>query len=132
MVDGLYRLGHDAVVGGDDEDDDVRHLGAARTHGREGLVAGGVDKGYILAVNRNGICADMLGYAARFACGDVLAADIVEKGRLAVVDVSHDGDDGRAGNKAFDLFNRIGLLFGENFLGRLFRLVFELDAHTGR
>ena len=31
--DRLLRLWHDAVVGGDDEHGDVRHLGAARTHG---------------------------------------------------------------------------------------------------
>ena len=30
--DGLLRLRHDAVVGGDDEDDDVRHAGAAGAH----------------------------------------------------------------------------------------------------
>ena len=45
VVDGLDGLRHDAVVGGDHEDDDVGHLGAAGAHGREGLVAGRVDEG---------------------------------------------------------------------------------------
>ena len=45
VVDGLDGLRHDAVVGGDDQNDDVGHLGTAGTHGREGLVAGRVDEG---------------------------------------------------------------------------------------
>ena len=39
MLDGLDRLRHDAVVGRDDEDDNVRRLGAAGTHHRERFVA---------------------------------------------------------------------------------------------
>ena len=41
--------------------------------------------------------ADVLRDAAGFAAGDVRLADLVEEGRLAVVDVTHDRDDrGRA------------------------------------
>ena len=39
------------------------------------------------------IGADVLRDAARFAAGDARAADRVEERRLAVVDVTHDGDD---------------------------------------
>ena len=39
VVDGLDRLRHDAVVGGDDEDGDVRHLRAAGAQSGERLVA---------------------------------------------------------------------------------------------
>ena len=49
VVDRLDRLGHDAVVGRHHQDDDVGDLGAARAHGREGLVAGGVEEGDRLA-----------------------------------------------------------------------------------
>ena len=49
VIDGLDRLRHDAVVGRHHEHDDVGHLGAARAHGREGLVAGRVDEGDLLA-----------------------------------------------------------------------------------
>ena len=42
--DGLLRLRHDAVVGRDDEDDDVRHARAAGAHLREGLVARRVEE----------------------------------------------------------------------------------------
>ena len=47
---GLKRLRHGAVIGGDDEDDDVRDIGAAGAHGGECLVAGGVEESDLLAV----------------------------------------------------------------------------------
>jgi len=43
MVDGLNRLRHDAVIGRDDEDDDVGDLGASGAHGGESLMARRVD-----------------------------------------------------------------------------------------
>ncbi len=50
VVDRLLGLRHDAVVGGDDDDRDVGHLGAARAHGGERLVAGRVEEDDPLAV----------------------------------------------------------------------------------
>ena len=44
MVERLNRLRHDTVIGGDHEDRDVGDPGATSTHGREGLVAGGVNE----------------------------------------------------------------------------------------
>ena len=95
VVDGLDGLRHDAVVGGDDQDDDVGHLGTAGAHGREGLVAGGVDEGDLAIADAHDRGADVLGDAAGLALGDAGVADGVEQRRLAVVDVAHDGDDGR-------------------------------------
>ena len=48
--DRLARLRHDAVVGGDHEHGDVRHLRAAGAHGRERLVARRVEEGQLPAV----------------------------------------------------------------------------------
>ena len=45
MADGLARLGHDAIVGSNDQHDDVGDLCAAGAHGREGLVARRVQEG---------------------------------------------------------------------------------------
>ena len=45
VVDGLDRLRHHAVVGGDHQHDDVGDLGAAGAHRREGGVARRVDEG---------------------------------------------------------------------------------------
>ena len=97
VIDGLHRLRHDAVVGGDHQHHDVGHLGAALAHGGERLVARRVDERDLLAVGRHHLIgADVLGDAACLAGRNVGVADGVEQRGLAVVDVAHDGDDGRA------------------------------------
>ena len=97
MVDGLNGLRLDAVLRRNDEDGDIRDHRAAGTHGGERLVARGIEEGDGLALDLHLIGADVLGDAARLAGGDVGIADIVEQARLAVVDVTHDDDDRRAG-----------------------------------
>ena len=96
VVDRLEGLGHDAVVRGDDHHRDVRDLGAAGAHGREGFVARGVQEDDVAAVLDDLAGADVLGDAAPLAGRDLGGADGVEKRRLAVVDVAHDGHDRRA------------------------------------
>ena len=51
VADRLDGLLHDAVVGGDDQHDDVGDVGAARPHRGEGLVARRIDKGDLLAAS---------------------------------------------------------------------------------
>src|SRR6185436_10701534 len=94
---------HDAVVGGDDEDDDVRHLRAARAHHREGLVAWRVEEHDLPAPLLDVIGADVLRDAAGLVRRDVRLADRIEQRRLAVIDVAHDGDDRTAGHGALRL-----------------------------
>ena len=95
VVDRLDRLGHDAVVGRDDEHDDVGDLGAAGAHLGEGLVARRVDERDEAAVLDGLVGADVLRDATGLAGDDVGGADAVEQQGLAVVDVTHDGDDRR-------------------------------------
>ena len=96
VVHRLERLRHDAVVGGDHEDDDVRDLRAAGAHEGERLVARGVEEDDAAAADVDVVGTDVLGDPARLAGGDGGRADRVEQRRLAVVDVAHDGDHGRA------------------------------------
>ena len=96
VVDRLPGLGHDAFLGGDDEDDDVGDLGSAGPELGEGLVARRVDEGDRFLVDGDLVGADVLGDSARFLVDEVGLADGVEQGRFAVIDVAHDGDDGRA------------------------------------
>ena len=91
VIDGLDRLGHDAVVCGHHEDDDVGHLRTPGAHGREGGVTRRVDEGDRVALPLDLVGADVLGDASGFAGDDVGGADPVEQERLAVVDVTHDG-----------------------------------------
>ena len=96
VVEGLDGLGHDAVVGGHDEDGDVGHLGTAGTHGREGLVTGGVDEGdrtlLVVQVDAHLVGADGLSDAPGLTGDDVGGADGVQQLGLTVVDVTHDRD----------------------------------------
>ena len=96
MVDGLDRLRHDAIVSSDDEDSDIRDLGAARTHGREGLMARRVEEDDLLALAVDLVGTDVLRDAAGLVRLNVRVADAVEQRRLAVVDMAHDRDDRRA------------------------------------
>ena len=113
VVERLDGLGHHAVVGRDHEDRDVRDLGTTGTHGRERLVTGGVDErdGAIDAVVivMHLVGADVLGDAAGLARDDVGLADGVEESRLAVVDVTHDGDNRRT---RLELLVRLRGVFG--------------------
>ena len=93
MVDRLDGLRHDAVVGSHDQDDDIGHLGASGTHSRKGGVARGIDEGDLAVVDHDLRSADGLGNAARLAGSDAGVTDGVEQARLAVIDVTHNGDD---------------------------------------
>ena len=93
MRDRLLRLRHDAVVGGDDQHRDVGDLRTAGAHGRERLVAGGVEEGDASAAHRRLIGPDVLRDAARLGLHDGGLADRIEERRLTVVDVTHDRHD---------------------------------------
>ena len=114
VADRLERLGHDAVVGRDDDDRDVGHPGAAGAHRRERLVARRVEEDDALAVVGDLARADVLGDPAALAGRDLGRPDRVEQAGLAVVDVTHDGHDRRA-----RLEERRIVLLEEDFLGRL-------------
>ena len=105
VADGLDSLRHHLVVGRDDEDDEVRHLGATGAHGRKRLVTRRVqERDRAVAGNVHLVGADVLRDAAGLAGHDVLLADVVEQRRLAVVDVAHDGDHRGA---PFELLGRV-------------------------
>ena len=96
MLDSLDGLRHDAVVGGNHEDDDVGRVRAARTHGGKGGVTGSVKEGDGAFRRLHAVSADVLGNAARFARHHFGFADVVKERGFAVVDVPHDGNDRRA------------------------------------
>src|SRR5271154_4356391 len=75
VVDGFFRLGHDAVVGGDHEDDDVGDFRAAGAHAGKSFVTGSVDEDDAAIVDEDFVGADVLGDAAGFAAGNVSLAN---------------------------------------------------------
>ena len=132
VVDGLNRLGHDAVIGCDHEDRDVGDLGTTGTHGCEGLVTGGVDEGdraggAVLSLDRDLVGTDVLGDAAVLGVDDVGVTDRVEQLGLTVVDVAHDGDDRRAGHHVLGVVKLFGLKVDVEGLEQLAVLVLRGD-----
>ena len=95
VVDGLHRLRHHAVVGGDHQDRDVGGLGTTGTHGGERLVTRGVDEGdqplAALEVDADLVGTDVLGDAAGLALADSGIPDGVQQPGFTVVDVTHHG-----------------------------------------
>jgi hypothetical protein len=79
VVDGLDGLGHHPVVGGHHENHDIRGLGAPGPHGRERLVARGVQEGHLPVRGHHLVGADVLGDAAELLLGDLGPPDGVEE-----------------------------------------------------
>ena len=96
VVDRLFGLRLDAVVGGHDDHGEVGDFRSAGTHGGERLVARGVEEGDLLAAVADLVGADVLGDAAGLAGDDLGFANRVQERGLAVVDVAHDRHHGRA------------------------------------
>ena len=95
MVDRLDGLGHDAVIGRDDQNRDIGHVRAAGTHRGEGLVARGVQEGDDAVIALDLVGADGLGDTAGLTLGDIGLADGVQDGGFTVVNVAHDDDNRR-------------------------------------
>ena len=128
VADRLPGLGHDAIVGGYDEDDDVGDLRAAGPHRGECLVAGRIQEGNLLAVDYHLVGAGMLGDAAGFGIDDVGAADLVEERRFAVIHVAEDRHNRRPGHEVFfrlfghDFLDHHPFYWSSILVGRLLRL----------
>ena len=96
VIDRLDRLRHDRVVGSDDQHHDIGHLRTARPHGRESRVARRIEEGQQLAtIGFDLIGTDVLRDAPGFAGNDLGVTDRVEKRRFTMVNMAHDGHDGR-------------------------------------
>ena len=98
VAQGFEGLWHDAIVGRDDQHDDVRHVRPAGAHRAECGVARRVEESNLLQLvlalgmrNGNRVGADVLRDAARLPGGDVRIADHIEQRGLAVVNMTHDG-----------------------------------------
>ena len=103
VIDRLLGLGHDAIVGGDHEDDDVGDLRPPGSHGGESLMTRRIQEGDLPAVKLHVVGADMLGNPAGLAGNDVGLADGVQERSLTVINVSHDGNHRRTLQEALRL-----------------------------
>ena len=97
VVDGLHRLGHDAVVCGHHQNGNVRTHSAAGTHGSEGRMTRSIQEGNGIPIDLDGISANVLGDAASLAGYHVGLPHSVQQAGLAVVHVAphhHHGTPG--------------------------------------
>ena len=93
VVDCFNCLRHHTVVSCNNKNHDVGDLCTAHTHLRERSVTWCVDEGDHLAVFLYLVCTDVLRDAAGFASNNIRGTNAVEKRRLTVVNVTHNGDD---------------------------------------
>jgi len=109
VVQGLNRLGHDSIVRRDHQDRDVRNLRTSCTHGREGLVTGGVHKCDSpfdsLVLGPHLVGANVLGDSPGFSGGDVRISNGIEQLGFTVVDVTHDRHNRRTNDQICFVFH---------------------------
>jgi alanine-glyoxylate transaminase/serine-glyoxylate transaminase/serine-pyruvate transaminase len=94
-LDLMIEEGFDAVITRHHQDHDVRGLCTAGTHGREGLVTGGVQERDHAARSFNVVSTNVLGDTTRFTRSHFGTADVVQQRGLTMVHVAHDGDHRR-------------------------------------
>ena len=103
MIECLNRLRLHAIVSCDHQDRDVSDLSATCTHGRESLVTGGIDERDLAIafcrVSGGLVGTDVLGDATCLAADDIGFANRIEESGLAMVDVTHDGDNRRTNDE---------------------------------
>ena len=130
MGDGFLGLGHHGVIGRNNDNGQVRHLGTAGTHGRKGLVAGGIQEGDAAAVFQfYAVGANVLGNATGLTGNHVGVADVVQQGGLTMVHMTHHGDYRRAFHQVFLLVGLLLLHFFGEFCRDEFHLVAEFFGH---
>ena len=103
MRNRFLRLRHDAIVSSDNQNNDIGRFRTTGTHSSKSFMARSIEESHNTATGFDVIRTDMLGNATRFAGSDLGTANIVKKRRLAVVDVTHNGND-RSARQQFSVF----------------------------
>ena len=95
MMDRLDGLRHDAIIRRHDQYNQIGNLCAAGAHRREGLMTGRVEKGHHPALGFDVICADVLRDPSRFPACHPSPPYVIQERGLAMVDVTHNGNNRR-------------------------------------
>ena len=96
VIDRFDCLGHDAIIGRDNEHNDIGYISAARAHRGESGVAGRIDEGKCRAIVIYSVGADVLRYSTRFTRRHASLADSIHQRCLTMIYVAHECDDGTA------------------------------------
>ena len=103
VLDGLFGLGHHAVVRSHHQNHNVSGLGTTGTHGRESLVTGGIEERHHATRSFHMVGTDVLRDAASLTRGHFGTADVIQQRCFAVVNVPHDRDHRGTGQGLTDL-----------------------------
>ena len=126
MIDCLKRLRHNPVVGGNNQNHNIRHLRTAGAHAGERLVTRRIDEDDLAIVLLDVVRADVLRNAAGFPSGHVGLTDCVKQRSLSVIDVAHDRDHGRAADEIGGFLGLFDILRALLFVADLVRRRTEL------
>ena len=99
------RLRHQAVIGGDNQHDDVGDIRASRAHGRESGMTGRVEESDLACLCNRPVGADVLRDSAGFARRDARLANRIHQRSLAVIDMAHERDNRAARLEFFFLLD---------------------------
>ncbi len=92
MIDRFYGLRHYAVVGSNDQHDDIGYACTPRPHRCECCVPRSVEKGNPTTIfHLDYVRSDVLGDAAGLSFCDVGISKTIEKRGFPVIDMSHNG-----------------------------------------
>src|SRR5438445_8988899 len=105
VITRVDRLRHDAMVSRYNQHNEIGHIGAARADGGEGRVAWRVNESKCRAIMIDAVRSDMLSDPAGFTSRYARLANRVQKRGLAMIDVSHERDDGATWLELLLLFN---------------------------
>src|SRR4029077_17241102 len=86
------------------QNNDIRHLRAARPHSGKRLMTRSIQESYAAAIDLHMIGTDMLSNTAMFLSRHMGAANGIQQRRLSMVDMPHDGDHRRPWRKRRLLF----------------------------
>ena len=78
MINRFFGLWHHTIIGSDNDDNDIRRLCTARTHGTKGGVTWGIKESDNTAIGFHMVSTDMLGNTARFTGSNFRCADFIE------------------------------------------------------
>ena len=100
MSNSLLGLGHDIVIGSNDDDGDVGNLSTTGTHSGERFVTGSIEECHMTTILQSHVvCTDVLGDTTSLTSDYVGLTYIVEQRGLTMVYVTHHGNDWSTGNQ---------------------------------
>ena len=129
MVNRLNGLRHNTVVSSNNQNSNIRRLGAAHTHSSKCLMSRCIQECNLLSPYIYSISTDVLGNTARLSGGYITLSDCIQKRGFTVVNMAHNADNRRSGNHILLVFLILLQKLG-NYVYLFFLLAENLILHS--